>query len=317
MDESLGKRIELFVNNRNAIKKEFKMASPMMHCLCALLLTAQAKSVDASAIDECKEELKKDVKAFSSLRGIGRPALLTQFSIVDDRQSVIDKTKYAYRLLREDGFLGTDYLPLSAFILARNEVDAQLSRRSRELFGQMRDEHKTLTGGDDSSYATLMAVYKLPIGLSCDAFSLLQTRLLFRNETWLMSHILAFDEVNIERNAAKTIKLLDRMKAAKMRFRAVESPILAVLALIGCDVEDAVGQVAQISRELKENKGFSKWQISKGQRQLYSACLYAMEKIGQRTKDTEQRKISYVLIVTMLTTITMATIQIASAAAAQ
>ncbi len=317
MNEVTQRSLNLFVENRNAVKKVFKWSSPYMHCLCALLLTAQNRAADAALLRESRTALKKDVRFFSSLRGIAMPALITQLSISDDWQRDADDIKSAYRMLREEGFLGTDYLALSAYILARNEGDSRLSRQARELYLSMRAEHKVLTGGDDSGLATLMAVYGIGIEKSTAAYELLKGKFLARNETWLMSHILAFDADNLESNAKRTIELYDCLKADKARFRGMETPILAVVGMLSTDAVTAAREIKELEGELKKRRGFSAWQITNGQRRLYAATLWTLNRLESGGYTDGQRKMFYVTAVTMIVTIVMATIQAASAAAAQ
>lgn len=319
MKQTARNNLDLFVENRNAVKGEFKWASPLMHCLCALLLTAQKKSVNVETIKGYRRLMKKEVSAFSSLRGIAMPALLTQLSIIDDGEQMICKVHSAYQKLREDGFLATDYLALSAYILARNSEDGQLGRKAMQNYQNMRTLHRTLTGGDDTGFATLLALFadECCIDDSQRAFELLKPRFLARNETWLMAHILAFDTEHMPQNAERTIELFDKLKERKIRFRSTECPMLAVLALLMEDLTEAIELIEELSLELKDNKGFSVWQISKGQRQLYSTVLIALSALENGCQEKKHDKLFYITLTTMLITITMATIQAASAAAAQ
>ncbi|MDO4543945.1 MAG: DUF4003 family protein [Clostridia bacterium] len=308
-----------FVANRNAVKKEFKTASAYMQCLCALLLTLQRSKVDSETIAEIRHSLKKEFKIFSPLRGIAMPALITQLCVAKDDREMTGKVKEAYRLLREEGFLGTDFLPLPAYILARNNVDAVLSRKMRDIYLMMRSKHKAITGGDDTGFAALMAVYIDTVQTAeqlCEqAFSILSKRFGSKNETWLMSHILAFDGENIEKNAERTIELYERLKADKRMFKGTESPILALLGVLGCDAEKTALDIGELSDALKVSHGFSPWQIPKGQRQLYSAALIAMTEISEKENSRETRMLMYLLITAILVSVTMATIMAASSAA--
>ncbi|MDO4565271.1 MAG: DUF4003 family protein [Clostridia bacterium] len=312
--------IDGFEKNRNAAAAVFRFSSALMHCLCGLLATMQNTGIDATAIQELKRELKRETRLFSPLRGIAMPALLTQLSMNDHGTQMLDKMLKAYRLLREEGFLGTDYLPLPTYILARNEVDMALCRKTREIYLSMRENKKFLTGGDDTGFAALLAVYtdtpQTASELSLRAYSPLLKRFGARNETWLMSHILAFDAERIETNAESLIALFERLKADKVRFRGMESPILAVLTLLNIEERDA-GEIARLSMELRARKGFSRWTLSNEQRNLCAAALLALSKIQGKESSRETRKLLYVLITTALVTLTTATIQAASAAAAQ
>lgn len=68
MKESLRSRCQLFVENRDIMKSNFRWDNSLMHPLCASIYTGKNLKVDAKKIKYCKEIIKNKAGLFSNFR---------------------------------------------------------------------------------------------------------------------------------------------------------------------------------------------------------------------------------------------------------
>ena len=68
MTETLQKRCELFIQNRNAIKSAFGWESTYIYPICAEIFTANGVLADTAQMKNCFDLLKEKTTLFSNFR---------------------------------------------------------------------------------------------------------------------------------------------------------------------------------------------------------------------------------------------------------
>lgn len=70
MNNSLKQRTDLFIENRDSIKNNFKWDNSMLFPLCASLYTEQDLKVDVYKIKKAKDIIKNNIGVFQTLGGL-------------------------------------------------------------------------------------------------------------------------------------------------------------------------------------------------------------------------------------------------------
>lgn len=287
MKESLRSRCQLFVENRDIMKSNFRWDNSLMHPLCASIYTGKNLKVDAKKIKYCKEIIKDKVGLFSNFRGHSGIAFSTMLSLEEDPEYKFSKTQKVYSLLKNE-FFGSEYLALSAFSIVQmvEEYDYQrVVNKTKEIYSLMKSEHPFLTSSEDSTFAALFALSEM---LAHDAvreiekcYRLLKGRFGSFNACQSLSHTLALGEEDTDSKCRRTIDIFDKLRENNCRYgKNYELPVLGVLALANTDVDQMVQEVIQVDSYLKTCKGFGAFGIGRNQRIMYAAMMVAGEYTG-------------------------------------
>ena len=98
------RRTEQFIENRKRIERAFKMSTPQVHCLCALLLGLDDRDADLASIRRGKKILKKNTGMFSAFRGLGMAPAAIKIGEYEDGEQRLNFAKDSLRKLRDAGF---------------------------------------------------------------------------------------------------------------------------------------------------------------------------------------------------------------------
>ncbi len=277
------RRTEQFIENRKRIERAFKLSTPQVHCLCALLLGLDDRDADLDTIRRGKKILKKNTGLFSAFRGLGMAPAAIKIGEYADGEQRLNFAKDNLRKLRAYGFAPTDYLCPAAFLMAKqHDRSDTVAKNAREHYLEMRHAHRILTGGEDVMFAVLFAMYdanKEELFARADAaMDLLSGRFGRTNAAQMASFAIAFSDQPADTLALKTERLYDAVREAGEKNREMlDLPILAFLAGLDAD-ETAAGQlIAELSARLKEIKGFSAMRIGRSQRLVYATALAAID----------------------------------------
>ena len=277
------RRTEQFIENRKRIERTFKMSTPQVHCLCALLLGLDDRDADLESIRRGKKILKRNTGIFSIFRGLGMAPAAIKIGEYDDGEQRLNFAKDNLRKLRTAGFAPTDYLGPAAFLMAKAHDRADtVAKDAREQYMEMRHAHRILTGGEDVMFAVLFAMYdadKDALFARADtAMDLLSGRFGRNNAVQMASFAIAFSDQPADALALKTERLYDAVRAAGEKNREMlDLPILAFLAGLDINETETAELIADLSARLKEIKGFSAVRIGRSQRLVYATALAAID----------------------------------------
>lgn len=283
MQSAAIRRTEQFIENRRRIERIFRMSTPQVHCLCALLLGIDDRDADLESIRRGKKILKKNTGIFSAFRGLGMAPGAIKIGEYEDGARRLSFAKDNQRKLKAAGFLSTDYLCPAAFLMAKmhDRADA-VAKSAREHYLEMRHAHRILTGGEDVMFAVLFAMYDAEkdvlFSRADTAMELLSVRFGRSNMSQMASFAIAFSEQPADALALKTERLYDAVRQAGEKNREMlDLPLLAFLAGLDVPETETAALIVELSTYLKEQKGFSPMRIGRSQRLVYATALAAID----------------------------------------
>lgn len=284
MKETLKQRCQLFVENKEIMKQNFKWENILMHLLCAEVYTEKGKKIEVESIKACKNMIKENVGVFSNFRsnsGIGFAAIL---SLEEHKEEKFQNILKVYKLLKEE-FFSSEYLALAALTIAQVSESydyGMIAAKTKRIYSLMKAEHPFLTSSEDSNFAALLALSQYSEVELIDrvetAYQLLKKELGSFNACQSLSHIIALGEEAPETTCRKVLELYKRLYEKNYKFgKSYELPVLGALALCREDSEEIVSDVIEVFEYLRNSKGFGSFSISKRQCLMYGAMLVSSE----------------------------------------
>ena len=293
MQSGTMRRTEQFMENRRRIERTFRMSTPQVHCLCALLLGIDDRDTDLESIRRGKKILKKNTGIFSAFRGLGMAPAAIKIGEHEDGAQRLNYAKDNLKKLREAGFIPTDYLCPAAFLMAKYHDHAdEVAKLAREHYLEMRHAHRVLTGGEDVMFAVLFAMYgadKDTLSSRTDAaMDLLSSRFGRTNPSQMASFAIAFSNQPADELALKTERLYDAVRTAGEKNREMlDLPLLAFLAGLDVPEQETAALIVELSAYLREQKGFSPMRIGRSQRLVYATALAAIDALSNAPLKSE------------------------------
>ena len=312
MKEELNARCEAFLAEHEKLSHEFKLGSRLMVCLGALLVNMDGLSVDAQSVKESKALLKSATHAFSSFRGTGMPAIITKLAVKNDAKDWMQKAAEAYKVLRQEGFPPSESLALGAFHITKHIKNAQqLSRRAMELYSDMRQSSPLRISSQDACYCLMQACY-LPDRV-VDVCSPVLKGVLPSASVRLASQALLLCGEDPLPYAERTASLYLKLKAKKLSPSAC-SPILAPLALLCDDEDEAVSEIEELNGLLRTRRGFTNFAIGKAARLCVCAALVSFMRLAAAENATMHDRLRDITQFTLSLTLLSEAARAASAA---
>ena len=283
MQSGTVRRTEQFMENRKRIDRIFRLSTPQVQCLCALLLGLDDRDADMDSIRRGRKILRKNTGIFSAFRGLGMAPAAIKIGEYADGEQRLNFAKDNLRKLRTAGFAPTDYLCPAAFLMAKCHDRAEtVAQNAYGHYQEMRHAHRVLTGGEDVMFAVLFAMYdakKDVIFPRADvAMDLLSGRFGRTNAAQMASFAIAFSDQPADVLALRTERLYDAVRQAGEKNREMlDLPLLAFLAGLDVPEKETAALIVELSAYLKEQRGFSPMRIGRSQRLVYATALAAID----------------------------------------
>ena len=284
MKDSLKRRCEQFIENRDRIKGAFVWESSYFYPLGASIFTGKGRMADVDRMKECRDLLKHNTGVFSNFRGNGKLAIISMLALDENPERKLANALVVYDRLKEH-FWGSEYLPLTAMAitdLAGEESYEELAARTRRIYDRMKSEHPFLTSGEDSTFAALLAlsdrseeavVYEMN-----RCYEIIKPEFFSSNAVQSLSHILSLGEGGADMKCRRT------MRGCRYG-TGYELPTLGVLALLQTDISELADTIAEVDEWLRTKKGFGAFGVGAKQRLMYAGLLtsydYAAEFTGE------------------------------------
>lgn len=280
MRESLQKLCASFAENRDVVKKTFRMESSYIYPVCANVFCAKGLTADPERLDACKRLLKDKTGVFSNFRGNLRAPVVSMLAAGGSPETRLDRALSNYSMLK-DQFMGSEYLALAAFLLT--ELGAAGSRpetagRAKAIYRRMRKEHPFLTSSEDSVFAVFLAFSeKSDDDLVEDieaCYSLLRKVFPVSNDLQTVSHVLSLGQGSPEEKAGRLCDLYDAVRAAGGKYgKHYELSTLAALSLLEGEIPEMAADMMEIDAFLSAQKGYGPLSIDRKTRLMHAAML--------------------------------------------
>ena len=326
MRDTLRARCELFIENREVVKKAFLMENSCFYPVCAMLFTEQNKAADLEALKDCRAILKKKTGAFSSFRGTAISSIITMLAIDNDPESRLEKAMSLHKDLRKH-FYSSEYLPVAAMMLSdivAPENNAEVSCRAGKIYGLMKSDHPFLTSSEDSVFAIMLALSSLSddeiIRETEECYVKLKERFKSRNAVQSLSHVLALyndSAYTASDRCRNTIALYDTLREKGIKYGTeYELATLGTLAMLDCSIDETVADLEEVDDFLSNQSGYGFFGATKKERLTHAAMIVVSER-SDNTRAMNATAIGNVIsMVAAHQAATCAVIMAASAAAA-
>jgi len=299
ISQNLRNKCDLFADNYQTLKKNFKWEYAMMHCLGAIIYTNAGLPANIEAIKESKDIIKKNTGLFSAFKETTLFALSTLFSLEPNPEELFQQTLKVYDDMKKAGFHSSVYLTLAAFSIAKQteKYDVQsVINRAKEFYDAMKKEHRFLTSTDDYGYAAMLATTDLSVPQAIremeTCYKLLKKDFGTGNALQSLTHVLTMGEESALAKCERVKQVYQSLtrKGCKLS-KYSELATLGILTLLSEDVEKITDEIMEVYQQLIEKKGLGKWSLSKHERTMYGAALVAEDYI----KDIQKNSMSMTL----------------------
>lgn len=280
MINTLQKRCELFIQNRDMIKSAFGWENTYIYPLCAAILSVKGVLADTDRMKHCRELLKQKTSVFSNFRGTSKMATVTMLSFSSTPDQQMEHMLAVYDNLKEV-FWGSEYLAVAATSIAQLAEPSeyrQITQRTREIYNRMKEAHPFLTSGEDSAFAALLALSGLDdlyIEQEMErCYTILKPSFFSGNAVQSLSHVLALGDNSAEDKCRKALNLFDSLKSRGRKYgTSYELATLGALVLLDTDVNALTDEMIEVDDYLKEKKDFGAFGIGAKQRLMYAGML--------------------------------------------
>lgn len=285
MKEDIRNKIDLLVNNKTRIEKEFKWGYSIMNIASALVFTDAGKEADIERLKECRNILKKKTGIFSSFQSTSEAFIVSKMALAGDPELFIDKVKEIYNLLNKSLFVESAYLIQAAICIyeaGRMNEAAQIAAKSKELYKKMSKKHPFLTESNDIVYVVLLSMTDKTADTIFneieDCYTYLKKEVKLRvsdNEFQGLGEILALSDGDIREKTDKVIDLYNTIKAHGIKWGDSYNEFGSLGSLIDLSVDNDtfVDEISEVNEYLKNCKGFGSWTLDNKQRLMFSAML--------------------------------------------
>ncbi len=269
-----------FLQNRDVIKRRFRMESSYLYPVCANIFCARGIPAEDDSLVRCRDLLKEKVGVFSNFRGNLTVPIISMLASGPNPEGRIDQAIENYAALK-DRFFGSQYLALAAFLLADMGVGRRAAEhvdRGRALYDRMKKEHPFLTSAEDSVFAVLMAFSdKSDEDLLDDmerCYRHLKTRFSSGNAAQSASHVLSFAPGDPEKKTDRLIAIYDGLRSAGAKYGKHEQlSTLASVSILDVETDQIVRDILDVDLWLSGQKGYGFLSVDRKRRLMHAAML--------------------------------------------
>jgi hypothetical protein len=281
MDSKLKQRVDLMVNNYQALKSGFKWETPLVKHFGALIHAVRNESVNLDGLLEIRDYIKAETSWTSYFRGTNEFVLANLLYFEEDYKSFFSNMQEVYEMMKDKGFYRSQYTPLAAYTIVkestRDEWIYRLNRMS-DFYNKMKENHYWLTSQDDYVFAAVLAVSDLNVSETMDNIELcykyLNNEGFYRgNDLQTLSHVLAIGEEGVEEKCSKAVNLYEKLKEKGCRLYYSGLATIGLLALITDNTDKITDEVQQVYEYIYEQDGYSFWSLDKNMRAILAATL--------------------------------------------
>lgn len=275
-----------YIENRDILKKVFKLENTEMYAVCGAQICGHHRIIREEELASAKQLLKRETGIFSSFRGNGEMSVITALAVSEAPEEKWRQIQEMYQALKEE-FFGSTYLAMAAVILPDiiGEKDAgRYIERGKRLYRQMKQEHPLLTSSEDSVLAILLAFSGKDddtlIREMEEAYRTLKDNLRWASSQSIqtVSHILCLGNGKISLATERLMQLYQELERVGRKYgKDYQLSALAVLAISEMKIEDAVRDMLEVDEFLSEQKGYHGiFGIGKKDRFMHAAMLLSL-----------------------------------------
>ncbi|MDR2888580.1 MAG: DUF4003 domain-containing protein [Lachnospiraceae bacterium] len=282
MIDTWKEQMELFVDNTHAFKKEFVLHNGLKKLMAALQYAQAGKAIDAEAIHQCYELIKKNTGVFSTFRGDMGLCIATMLSLSPDPQGQLTKTLKVYDQLKAVKFYPSDYLVIAAYQIAAAADPADYEvvvDRTRKFYEGMKKHHFFYTAEDDYIFVAMLGLTELDPTAGVERIERLYTQL--AGEFWDKNSVQTLAQVLVLGDSSDSVSmrvlaLRDALREQKIKLdKTYTLPVLGILALMPVELSTIVNDLGAAQDTLRAQKGFGALSLSTQELLVFAASVVA------------------------------------------
>lgn len=293
MDVKTKELLDRIVVDKALLQKKmiWEADAPAMATLSAFLFASAHKNVDIDRYVECKKYFKKNVNAFSTMRGIVATVVITKMCLSNNYEEYLSGVMEVYGKLRKAHKLtASPYMVLAAINIyeAGGVIKADENiQKLDDVYKQMKSEHFWLTGDEDRPFLAMLVSRNINIDAISDEISACyeasKKMSLSKEAMHTAAQIMSLSDKDVNTkvdNLKATISAFKEHKIYGMKSELM--PMAATLGLIEKSPEEMALAIKENYDYLKTQKGF-KWYLGGTKRSLYSILAYALTNLSEGT----------------------------------
>lgn len=289
MRESLKHICDKFASDREAIRSAFSMEGGFICAVCNIMFADTEIIPSVEHFKELKALIKQNTGAFSTFRGLARPAIISYLYVNEahkDAASGLKEIMDAHTALKEY-FWDSQYLPLASLLATRNADFGALEAvcaRTSQLYELMKERHSVITSSDDLPLLTLLAASEP----ECEniekhieeCYRLLKPEFYSHNSVQALACVLTLFEGEPEEKVKRTLALYNEFKRRGRKYGTViELATLGALAMLP-NTDAVINDTLEVDACLEEQGGYGAiFGIGKQQRLMHAGMLMMTERI--------------------------------------
>lgn len=291
MKEVFEYKIEKMFQNYEELKKGFVWEGDISKHLVALTHMINVEALSIKKMKDLISHIKTETTAFSNFRGstmftISGLICSNSNSEIDFFNSMLSN----HKIMKSTGFKNSMFLPSALYTLSSiydgNDVEG-FCVKAMDIYLEMKKNHPFLTGGDDYALALLLArtgqnpdlLEEYYTGLSQHGFTK-------TNGLQLLSHILAFSTLGVDKTIEKCEKIHTILKKNKLKVFSDHYSAIGIISLIENENNDVLDDLMEIAKYLNKHKKY-KW-LGKGMNIFIASAIVVSEYTKNDSSDTNE-----------------------------
>ena len=230
--------------------------------------------------------------------------------------SIYDKLK--------DEFFTNEYLVMAAQVIfnARYRVNVDDSvRNTRVAYDYMKKHHRFLTGQEDIANAAIIATTSANLEETFNEIEesyqyLKDNRISYSNNIQSLSHILSLINLPSIQKCDEVLAMNSIMKEKNVPLKDYFIPMLGIITFLADNKEDFAMNIADVSMNLKKEKGFGNFALGSNFRNMISATLVSIDYLDTLDNNIKENIIINTNNIALTVSIAMQTAVLISSAAA-
>lgn len=295
MKENVKSKIDLFVENKEILRKGNKFESELMTVASSLVYTSARVKVDIEKFKECRKILKKKAGMFSSFRSTSELMVVSKMAIADNPEKYIDDIQAIYKVLTKGTLSDSGYFILAAMsIYETHKIDdrndlpelVDIINNQKDLFKKLNKKHPILTSTDDVPFQMLGVLEGKEVDVLFEeieeGYNYLKKD--YKKDkvdsgmAYNLSQVLAASRGDIKEKCDKAMQIYKAFAAHGTKYgKSYEFTSLGALVDIDEDVDKLVEEIIEANEYLEKKKGFGNWSLGATKRLMFAAMLVADE----------------------------------------
>lgn len=282
MKEKINVSISVFEKNFKMAKHAYVLNCSMEACGCASAFIGDTEPADEDRFLRAKKIVKSNTGFLSTLgHGNAKEVVAATVCASEDPKDAMNKIAYIHKKL-DKKFFNSDYLVLAAVMIYRNCDPSnyeQVIDRTRKIYTMIKKAHPMITGREDLTNITLMALTGIDPRSICDRcemdFEALKKHYVLKNNIQYLACMLSVFDGAPEELAAYAKTTQQTLKSYGVRYDSYGLPIVgAISALVPkSDLEMVCASIRDVADRLKKIRGMGSLGAGKRIRNMIATAI--------------------------------------------